>query len=219
MLENNKHGVFVTLEGSDGAGKTSNVSFIAECLREYGFRILTTREPGGTPVAEQLRHLVLHEHMTDDAELLIFAAARADHIATVIKPAMAEGTVVLSDRFHDSTIAYQGWGRKLLSKVHELDKFVRQGFEPDHTLFFDIPFEECLNRLSKRSDKQDRIDQEAIDFKKRVWEGYQNCFNSNRHRMVRIDALNDPEHVREQLRRWVHEKFTPKYEHLRHFPR
>lgn len=213
-MSNNKQGVFISCEGPDGAGKTSNIPFLAECLREHGFQVLTTREPGGTPIAEDLRKIILSEYMPSDVELLLFAAARADHIAQVIKPAMERGTVVLSDRFHDSTVAYQGWGRQLLDKVRELDHFVRQGFAPDHTLFFDIPFEECVNRLSKRTDKQDRIDQEALDFKKRVWCGYQQQFNTNPDRMVRIDAMGDLEEVRAQLQRWVHEEFSPKYEHL-----
>lgn len=218
-MSENKKGVFITVEGPDGSGKTSNIPFLRECLQEHGFNVITTREPGGSPIAEELRRIILTEYMDANAELLLFAAARADHIAKTIKPAMESGHVVLSDRFCDSTVAYQGYGRGLLEKVRELEHFVHAGFYPDHTLFFDIPFEECLSRLSKRTDKQDRIDQEAVEFKRRVWYGYQRQYNDNQHRMVRIDALEDLPAVQKQILNWIHEEFAPQYRHLQHYPR
>ena len=220
MQVNNKRGVFISCEGPDGAGKSTNVPFLRECLLEHGFKVaVTTREPGGSKVGELLRPIILSEPMDSKAELLLFAAGRADHIQRVIVPALERGEVIISDRFCDSTVAYQGYGRGLLDEVRELEQFVHTGFYPDHTLFFDIPFEECISRLSKRTDKQDRIDQEAIDFKRRVWFGYQQQYNSNLHRMVRIDALEDLAHVQRQIQKWVHEVFAPKYRHLQHYPR
>lgn len=219
-MSNDKKGVFITMEGPDGAGKSSNVPFLAECLRENGFKVaVTTREPGGSKVGELLRPIILNEPMDSTAELLLFAAGRADHINRVIKPALERGEVIISDRFCDSTVAYQGYGRGLLEKVRELEEFVHGDFYPNHTLFFDIPFEECLSRLSKRTDKQDRIDQEAIDFKRRVWFGYQRQFNENQHRMVRINALDDLPSVQKQIQNWVHVEFVPIHRHLQHYPR
>lgn len=214
-----KKGVFISMEGPDGSGKTTNVGFLRECLQEHGFKVVTTREPGGSPIAEELRRIILTQYMESNAELLLFAAARADHISKTIKPALDGGHVVLTDRFCDSTVAYQGYGRGLLEKVRELEQFVHAGFYPDFTLFFDIPFEECLSRLSKRTDKQDRIDQEAVEFKRRVWFGYQRQFNDNQHRMVRINALEDLPDVQRQIQNWVHNEFAPKHRHLQHYPR
>jgi dTMP kinase len=212
-------GAFISLEGPDGSGKTSNVGFLAECLREWGFTVVTTREPGGSKLAEKLRDILLNDYMPSMSELLLFAAARADHIESVIKPAMYRGEVVVSDRFCDSTVAYQGWGRGLLPQVQELEKFVHNGFYPDHTLYFDLPFEMCLERLAQRTDKQDRIDQEAIAFKENVWKGYRAQYFANPNRMVKIDASWAPARVQGQLQNWVVNKFVPQYKHLQHYPR
>lgn len=209
-----KQGVFLTLEGPDGSGKTSNVKFLADLLHAHGFDVLITREPGGTPLAEKLREILLSDKMPSMTELLLFAAARASHIEERIQPALALGKVVLSDRFCDSTNAYQGWGRGLLRQVQELEKFVHNGFYPHHTLFFDLPFEMCLDRLAKRTDKQDRIDLEAVAFKERVWKGYKAQLLANRDRMVRLDASQNLESVQKQIRNWVDMVFAPKYKHL-----
>lgn len=217
-MTNKKRGVFITQEGPDGSGKSTNHGFLVDLLRGHGFNVVSTREPGGTQIAEEIRAMLLCpsiEKMDAKTELLLFAAARAQHLANKIKPHLDEGFVVISDRFSDSTVAYQGHGRDLLNDVQILEEFVHRGFYPDHTLFFDIPFEECLNRLRKRTDKQDRIDQEEVNFKHRVWNGYQVQYNANPQRMVRIDALPDIENVRRQITQWVDEVFIPKYNHLR----
>jgi dTMP kinase len=217
-MNNQTRGVFLSLEGPDFSGKSTNLPFLAECLTAHGFKVVQTREPGGTNIAEHIRTVLLSpqiEKMDTKTELLLFAAARAQHIEQKIKPHLDLGFVVVSDRFCDSTAAYQGYGRHLLEKVRELEKFVHEGFYPDHTLFFDLPFEEGLRRMAGRPGKQDRLDQETLLFKRDVWNGYQRQFNENKHRMVRIDALHDRIHVQQQIQRWVEGVFAPRYEFLK----
>lgn len=216
-MSQEKRGVFLTVEGPDGAGKTTSLSFLADYLRERGFTVVTSREPGGTPIGERIREILLFNKMATLTELLLFAASRAEHVETHIKPALANGYVFISDRFSDSTYAYQGEARGFVEDVVHLEEFVQRGFKPDHTLFFDIPFEECIQRLGRRVDKQDRFDQEELEFKKKVWIGYQRRFNANPDRMIRIDALPDPETVKRQLQKWVDDFFAPKYRHLQSF--
>lgn len=160
-------GLFITLEGPEGAGKSTNRDYLAMCLRAAGIEVLLTREPGGTPLAERIRELLLapsDEAMAADTELLLVFAARAQHLAQVIRPALARGCVVLCDRFTDATYAYQGGGRGLSQqRIAELERFVQGDLRPDLTLLFDLPVEQGLARAAARG-RLDRFEQEQRSF-------------------------------------------------------
>lgn len=168
-------GLFITLEGPEGAGKSTNRDYLAMCLRAAGIEVLLTREPGGTPLAERIRELLLapsDEPMAADTELLLVFAARAQHLAQVIRPALARGGVVLCDRFTDATYAYQGGGRGLSQqRIAELERFVQGDLRPDLTLLFDLPVEQGLARAAARG-RLDRFEQEQRSFFEAVRQTY-----------------------------------------------
>ncbi len=168
-------GLFITLEGPEGAGKSTNRDYLAMCLRAAGIEVLLTREPGGTPLAERIRELLLapsDEAMAADTELLLVFAARAQHLAKVIRPALARGCVVLCDRFTDATYAYQGGGRGLSQqRIAELERFVQGDLRPDLTLLFDLPVEQGLARAAARG-RLDRFEQEQRSFFEAVRQTY-----------------------------------------------
>lgn len=168
-------GLFITLEGPEGAGKSTNREYLAERLREQGVDVLLTREPGGTPLAERIRELLLDpsdEPMAADTELLLVFAARAQHLQQVIRPALAEGKVVLCDRFTDATYAYQGGGRGLsVERIVQLEHFVQGELRPDLTLIFDLPVEIGLARAAARG-RLDRFEQEGRGFFEVVRQAY-----------------------------------------------
>ena len=168
-------GLFITLEGPEGAGKSTNRDYLAMCLRAAGIEVLLTREPGGTPLAERIRELLLapsDEAMAADTELLLVFAARAQHLAQVIRPALARGCVVLCDRFTDATYAYQGGGRGLSQqRIAELERFVQGDLRPDLTLLFDLPVEQGLARAAARG-RLDRFEQEQRSFFEAVRQTY-----------------------------------------------
>lgn len=168
-------GLFITLEGPEGAGKSTNREYLAERLREQGVDVLLTREPGGTPLAERIRELLLDpsdEPMAADTELLLVFAARAQHLQQVIRPALAKGSVVLCDRFTDATYAYQGGGRGLsIERIAQLEQFVQAELRPDLTLIFDLPVEVGLARAAARG-RLDRFEQEGRGFFEAVRQAY-----------------------------------------------
>ncbi|MFV9657230.1 dTMP kinase [Pseudomonas sp. NY15366] len=168
-------GLFITLEGPEGAGKSTNREYLAERLREQGVDVLLTREPGGTPLAERIRELLLDpsdEPMAADTELLLVFAARAQHLQQVIRPALAKGSVVLCDRFTDATYAYQGGGRGLsIERIAQLEQFVQAELRPDLTLIFDLPVEIGLARAAARG-RLDRFEQEGRGFFEAVRQAY-----------------------------------------------
>jgi len=168
-------GLFVTLEGPEGAGKSTNREYLAERLRANGDEVVLTREPGGTPLAERIRELLLapsDERMAADTELLLVFAARAQHLAEVIRPALARGCVVLCDRFTDATYAYQGGGRGLsTARIAQLEDFVQGELRPQLTLIFDLPVEIGLSRAAARG-RLDRFEQEGRGFFEAVRQAY-----------------------------------------------
>ena len=184
-------GLFITLEGPEGAGKSTNREYLAECLRRQGLDVLMTREPGGTPLAERIRELLLApsaEPMASDTELLLVFAARAQHLAQVIRPALARGCVVLCDRFTDATYAYQGGGRGLsTSRIAVLEAFVQGDLRPDLTLIFDLPVEVGLARAAARG-RLDRFEQEGQAFFQAVRQAYLQRAAAQPQRYRIIDA-------------------------------
>lgn len=168
-----RRGRFITLEGIDGAGKSSHIAGIEQLLRGRGLGVVTTREPGGTPLGEALRRIVLHEQMQLETEALLMFAARREHIAAVILPALAAGHWVLCDRFTDATFAYQGAGRGLdPGKIEALAHWVHPDLIPDLTLLFDATPEQALARLAATGNAPDRFEQEQMSFFCRVRSAY-----------------------------------------------
>jgi dTMP kinase len=184
-------GKFITIEGSEGVGKSTNIEFIQNYLSSKGIDVLLTREPGGTPLAESLRKLLLQhweEEVDQHAELLMVFAARAQHVETVIKPAISKGQWVICDRFIDSTYAYQGGGRGLnLEVIKQLENLVLKDFSPDITFYLDIEVSLGLERASKRG-ALDRFETEKMDFFERVRSAYLDRVNCAPDRYALIDA-------------------------------
>lgn len=157
-------GKFITFEGIDGAGKSTHIAFVGEYIKSRGVALVSSREPGGTPLGEKLRELVLHEKMHLETEALLMFASRREHIAQVIAPALAEGAWVISDRFTDASFAYQGGGRGMdLAKLEALEQWVHPYLQPDLTLLFDVPLEVARARLDATR-SLDRFEQEKADF-------------------------------------------------------
>ncbi len=184
-------GKFLTIEGTEGVGKSTNLAFVRDWLTARGVEVIVTREPGGTPMAEEVRSLLLSkrdEPVNETAELLLVFAARAQHLAQVIKPALARGAWVLSDRFTDATYAYQGGGRGLNKAViEELEQLVQGNLRPDLTLILDIDVELGLNRARQRGEL-DRFESETIGFFERVRAAYRQRANMAPERYALVDA-------------------------------
>ena len=197
-----KRGKFITVEGIEGVGKSTNVSVMREAIEARGLQVLTTREPGGTPMAEQIRGLLLEhgdEPMPDIVELLLMFAARALHVNNVIKPALDAGKWVICDRFTDATYAYQGGGRGIdTGIIARLETLVQGNFRPDITLLLDVPVEVGLARASKRGDL-DRFEQEKVEFFERVRQAYLDMARQHAGRYRVIDASQPLEQVQQQL--------------------
>lgn len=189
-------GRFLTFEGIDGAGKSSHVDALADWVRARGREVVITREPGGTPLAERLRELFLHQPMDALTEALLVFAARRDHLRECIEPALARGAVVLCDRFTDATFAYQGAGRGFDAAVlAQLEAWVQAGRQPDLTLWFDLaPVEAARRRAAVRS--ADRLEREDETFFTRVRDGYASRAAESPERFARIDAAQTREAVR-----------------------
>ncbi|ANG62670.1 dTMP kinase [Marinobacterium aestuarii] len=195
-------GRFITVEGTEGAGKSSNIEFIRSELDARGIDVVLSREPGGTPLAEEIRTLLLSprdERVCEDAELLLMFAARAQHIAALIKPALARGSWVLCDRFTDATFAYQGGGRGVdVQRIRTLESLVQGALRPDCTFLLDLPVELGLERARKRS-MPDRFEQEKQAFFERVRASYLQRVEAEPERFAVINAALEMEQVRQQL--------------------
>ena len=201
-MNNEKQSKFITLEGIEGVGKTSNLNFIQGLLEASGRDCVVTREPGGTSLGEALRGLLLShsdDGMSADAELLMMFAARAEHLAKVIRPALANSQTVLCDRFTEATYAYQGGGRLLdVKKISDLETWVQGDLRPDLTIILDAPVEIGRARAGSRS-APDRIEKEKDDFFQRVREAYIELAENNPHRICLIDASVELVDVQKQI--------------------
>lgn len=192
-------GCFITLEGIDGAGKSSHVDRLVSRWRDRGLEVVCTREPGGTPLAEQLRELFLKQPMDALTEALLVFAGRRDHLRTVIEPALARGAVVLCDRFTDATFAYQGAGRGFdLEVLATLERWVQHGRRPDLTLWFDVPADVAAARRAGAREP-DRLELESVAFFERVTRGYEARQAAAGGRMVRVDGTGSLDSVGEQV--------------------
>lgn len=193
-------GKFITLEGIDGAGKSTHLGTIGAWIATQGFEVITTREPGGTPLGESLRELLLHHPMSADAEALLMSAARFEHVRTVISPALARGCWVVSDRFVDASYAYQGGGRGVAeSHLRHLDHWVTQGIAPDLTLLFDLDPDEAQQRVIRSTPQLDRFEREQTDFFHRVRESYLTRAQAEPDRFHVLDSRQTPEQIRVEI--------------------
>ena len=192
-------GSFITFEGIDGAGKSSHIERLAAWLRERGHNVIVTREPGGTPLAERLREMVLHEAMDTLTESLLVFAARRDHLVQIIEPALRAATTVLCDRFTDATFAYQGGGRGFDTAVlFQLEEWVQQGRQPNLTLWFELdPSLAAQRRAAARA--PDRFERQDETFFRRVHGGYEERLAAAPQRFARIDAAQPPDAVHQQV--------------------
>ncbi len=205
--------MFITLEGPEGSGKTSQLPKLAEYLRQRGFDVLTTREPGGTSISEQIRtilHNLENKEMNPRTEILLFQASRAQLVEQVIRPHLANGGVVLSDRYADSTLAYQGYGHQIdIEPLRVLVTFATGGLKPDLTLLLDVDVETGLRRKELKGE-WNRLDAYDLDFHQRVRRGYHNLVQTEPERWVVIDASQSPAKVQEDMRRAVAERLPVK---------
>lgn len=195
-----KKGIFISLEGPEGAGKTSVLEALLPQLKEMGCELLTTREPGGVAISEKIREVILdkgHTAMDAKTELLLYIASRRQHLAEKVLPALGQGTWVLQDRFIDSSVAYQGYGRGLaVDDVEWLNQFATDGLKPDLTLYFDIDVKEGLARIARDQEREvNRLDLEGLDLHERVRQGYLTILEKEPERVVKIDASQPLEQV------------------------
>lgn len=202
----NVKGYFITLEGGEGAGKTSAIQYISSQLMALGYDVLTTREPGGIQIAEQIREVILDRNNTEmegRTEALLYAAARRQHLIEKVLPALEAGQIVLCDRFIDSSLAYQGYARQIgVDDVYAINEFAIDGKMPDLTLFFDVPPEIGLKRIQTRHE-QNRLDLEAQDFHYKVYEGYQMLVQKYKDRIRSIDATKSKDEVFENALQFI----------------
>ncbi|WKU18373.1 dTMP kinase [Advenella alkanexedens] len=190
-------GLFITLEGVDGAGKSTHMKWLPDFFANQGLEVIMTREPGGTPVGEKLREILLHDAMSQETEALLMFASRQENINQLIKPALAAGKLLLCDRFTDSTYAYQGGGRHFdLNKIAALENWVQEGLNPDLTLLFDVPLAVSRERLGRSGVSLDRFEQENDAFFEAVRGAYLQRAATEPHRFLLIDSTRPFEEVR-----------------------
>jgi dTMP kinase len=199
--------MFITLEGPEGSGKSSQIPALAEFLREQGYQVYTTREPGGTTIGDQIR-AVLHDlentSMHPRTEILLFLAARAQHVEEVIRPLLEKGTIVICDRYADSTLAYQGYGHGVdLDMLKKLLDFSTGGLYPDLTILLDIDVEKGLNRRKESGGEWNRLDAYTLAFHRRVREGYLTLVANEPQRWRIVDAAQSIENVQESLQQTI----------------
>lgn len=200
-------GLFITFEGPEGGGKSTQLAALADFLEAQGVPVVRTREPGGTPIGEQVRRILLdhaNQAMHPRTEVLLFQASRAEHVAKLIAPALEQGKVVLCDRYADSTLAYQGYGRQTdLEALAQVVAYATGGLMPDLTLLLDLPVEDGLRRRQPLLQEWNRLDAETLAFHQRVRRGYLRLAEQEPGRWVKIDARRPAEEVQAEVRRVV----------------
>jgi dTMP kinase len=206
-----ERGKFITVEGIEGTGKSSNIDFLTSLIENNGFEVLRTREPGGTPMAEKIRHLLLdhdQEPLPEIAELLLFFAARSLHLRNAIVPALEQGKWVVCDRFTDASRAYQGSGRGLgMDRIEQLAEWIQDGLEPDLTMLLDAPAEIGMQRAANRGEA-DRMDGEELSFYRRVRDGYLKLAEDHPKRFRVIDAARTLEEVQVSIAQEIDRYFS-----------
>ncbi len=199
-----KRGRFITFEGIDGAGKSTQIKHVIACLRANGRTVVESREPGGTPLGEALRGLLLSQAMHPDTEAMLMFAARREHIAQVIAPALEAGKWVVCDRFTDASYAYQGAGRSMpATRLATLETWVQGDLQPDLTIVFDLPAAVAAQRISANRADKDRFELEQESFFERVRQGYLERVKQNPARYLVVDAQQAPESISKQLEEYV----------------
>lgn len=212
----NTQGLLISFEGSEGSGKTTQIARLAKLLEAVGREIVVTREPGGTPIGEEIRHLLKHAHsgsdMFPETELLLFAASRAQLVRQLILPALREQKIVLCDRFLDSTTVYQGAARKISSDpIQAINRFAVGDIMPNLTIVLDVPIELGLKRIKHRaSDLPDRMEQENIEFYEAVRDGYLLLSKSLPERFVIFDGTQNPDAIESQIWNEIQSRFFAK---------
>ncbi|MBQ1401526.1 MAG: dTMP kinase [Firmicutes bacterium] len=195
-----KKGIFISLEGPDGSGKSTQIRYIVEYLESRGYETVLTREPGGTSIGEKIRDVILdreNSEMDPMTETMLYAASRAQHVAQVIRPALEQGKVVICDRFVDSSIAYQGFGRDLGDCVAYINEYAIMGCVPDITFLMKLPPEEGIGRIG--SGEKDRLESEKISFHQKVYEGYEYLEKTYPARIRGIDASGSIGEIRAEI--------------------
>jgi len=195
-------GLFISFEGADGCGKSTQAKLFAQYLAEQGYEVVLTREPGGTPISEKIRNIILDPQCKEEnprTEMLLFAAARAQHVEELIRPSVQAGKIVICDRFVDSSIAYQGYARGLGQQVEIVNAYAIDGCLPEITFFFDISPEEARRRNSL-TDKADRLELEKEEFYQKVYEGFIELSKKYADRYVVIDARGSIDDIQQELR-------------------
>lgn len=193
-------GIFITFEGGDGSGKTSQINLLKKYFEDKGKEVVISREPGGTQIGEKIRTIILdvnNSEMSDITEALLYAAARAQHVHEVIQPALEMGKVVICDRYVDSSVVYQGYARNLgIDKVTQINDIAINGLKPDKTFYLDLEASIGLNR-KKNQAELDRLEIEKLEFHERVIQGYRNLANKYKDRIIQVDATLSVDEIHE----------------------
>lgn len=193
-------GIFITLEGPDGSGKSTQIEFLREYFKKRGIECVFTREPGGTEIGEKLRTIILdknNKEMSDMTEALLYAASRAQHVCELIKPALAAGKAVICDRYVDSSIAYQGYGRRLGDMVRIINEYATSDCVPDVTFLIEVDPRVGKDRI--KAGDQDRLEQEKLQFHERVFEGYKKMAEEFPDRIIPIDGTGSRKEIRDDI--------------------
>lgn len=204
-----RKGIFISLEGIEGCGKSTQSKLLAQYFRELGYCVVLTREPGGTPIGEKIRDLLLdpkNDNMASITELLLYLASRTQHIIEVISPALSAGKIVICERFNDATLAYQGYARGLeLDRVWQLINMATYGLEPDLTIVLDIDVKDGLARAEGRSNHKDRLESEDLMFHNKVRQGYHDIARKWAKRVKLIDANGSIDEIQTRIRESIKE--------------